>query len=294
MSETITKFLQLAQERALDDKIISLQETIASLHDRTNKAEARISQVEADKTQLQNRIDEAEALISQAKADNTKLQDEIVELRAQLSHTVESFMKAASRARYEEEQLRRPHEPQRNATQLRGPPRQPLNDESFEDTDDQQLLPQQEIEVMASQKADNLRGCEENPRKHRMKRSDRTHAHDDEVPRRGEKKQPHVGDRSTDRRKEFVAYYHSMRREYDEGKHGKNQRAFICRFIDGIGDPDFSHWLQECLKAQYPDKVHDAKRPPKAGGRTVALSRDLTWEEVKTLIKYTPHPSFTD
>lgn len=245
-----------------------------------------------------------------------------------------------SRARYQEEQLRRPHEPQRNATQLRGPQRQPLNDESFEDTDDQQLLPQQEIEVkfqspprraghiyngadkqnrsperpyprgvkrahvdnaaepprqvMASQKADNLRGCEENPRKHRMKRSDRTHAHDDEVPRRGEKKQPHVGDRSTDRRKEFVAYYHSMRREYDEGKHGKNQRAFICRFIDGIGDPDFSHWLQECLKAQYPDKVHDAKRPPKAGGRTVALSRDLTWEEVKTLIKYTPHPSFTD
>lgn len=97
MSETITKFLQLAQERALDDKIISLQETIASLHDRTNKAEARISQVEADKTQLQNRIDEAEALISQAKADNTKLQDEIVELRAQLSHTEESFMKAGMR-----------------------------------------------------------------------------------------------------------------------------------------------------------------------------------------------------
>lgn len=127
-----------------------------------------------------------------------------------------------------------------------------------------------------------------------MKRSDRIGTYDDEVPRREEKRQSHVEDRSTDRRKEFVAYYHSMRREYDENKHGKNQRAFICRFIDGIGDRDFSNWLQECLKAQYPNKVHDAKRPAKSGDRTVALGRDLTWDEVKTLIKYTPHPSFTD
>lgn len=94
MSATITKFLQLAQERALDDKISSLQGTVASLNDRTNKSETRISQVEADKTQLQNRIDDAEILISQTRADNTKLQDEITELRAQLSHAEDLFLQA--------------------------------------------------------------------------------------------------------------------------------------------------------------------------------------------------------
>lgn len=126
-------------------------------------------------------------------------------------------------------------------------------------------------------------------------RSDHTRAHDDEVTRREEKRQLQAEDRAAARKKEFVDYFKSFRDERKAENHGRDQRAFICRFIDGIKDPVLSRWFQEALKGRFPEKTHDEKRSArKAGGRIVGPTRDLTWKDIETVLKHTLWPSMTD
>ena len=73
---------------------------------------------------------------------------------------------------------------------------------------------------------------------------------------------------------------------------GKNQRSFICDFIDEIQDQEYWRWFQEALKERYPKKVHDVKRPGGPGNRIIALARNLTWEEVKIFMRTTEIPYF--
>lgn len=132
-------------------------------------------------------------------------------------------------------------------------------------------------------------------RPHQMKRSNPICADDDEEPRRKEKKQSDTEAPTAARRKAFVDYFKSMRHEYQANDHGMNQRTFIYRFIDGIEDPALSHWFQEGLKENFPEKARDPRRPVHtARGRIVILARDVTWEDVETSVKHTPWPSFVE
>lgn len=126
MSETIVRFLQLSQERALDEKITSFQDTIAALQERHSQEvrafqEITTSQQDRYKVEikalqglitnlrgrheeygeelgsLQETVKSLQVLSQKAEADNTKLRDEVAELRARLSHVEESFMEAGKR-----------------------------------------------------------------------------------------------------------------------------------------------------------------------------------------------------
>lgn len=132
-------------------------------------------------------------------------------------------------------------------------------------------------------------------RPHQMKRSNPIRADDDEEPRRKEKKQSDMEAPAATRRKAFVDYFKSMRHEYQANDYGMNQRTFIYRFIDGIEDPVLSHWFQEGLKDNFPEKARDPRRPVHtAHGRIVVLARDVTWEDVEDSLKQTPWPSFAE
>lgn len=116
-----------------------------------------------------------------------------------------------------------------------------------------------------------------------------------EAPGRGKKRVAREKDTVERQEQVFTEWYRLARSEYDKGKHWKNQRAFICQFIDGIGDKALSHWFQEVLMEDLPKKVRQAKQPPrKAGHRIVALDPNLTWEEVKGVIQELRFPSSTD
>lgn len=126
-------------------------------------------------------------------------------------------------------------------------------------------------------------------------RSVHTRAHDDEGARREEKRQSQAEARAAAHKQELIDYVKSIRDEYTPENYGRDQRAFICRFIDGIKDPVLSRWVQEALKARFPEKIHDEKRSArKAGGRIVGPTRELTWKDVETVLKYTPWPSLTE
>lgn len=278
-----------------DEELDSLQETVKSLHGLAKKTEA----------------------------DNSRLQDEIAELRAQLGRSENSSMN---------EKSRRPHEPRQ---QLQKPPqRQPQHDQSSEDTYEETLLPQhgneESVQVLPtsghgrsllhqqnmSLEQPQPRGVKRahvgdaaapaqaeeandgrQPRRFMMSKSNHTRAHDDddEAPHREEKRHLRVKNDAAARQKEFVDYFKSMREQYKADNYGTNQRAFVCRFIDGIQDPVLSRWFQESLRARFPEKVHDEKRSTrKAGGRIVAPTRDLNWKDIETVLKYTPWPSMTD
>lgn len=116
----------------------------------------------------------------------------------------------------------------------------------------------------------------------------------DEPSGREESGKSQMKDRSVVRHDEFVAYYHSMRREHKNNQ-GKDQSAVVRRFIDGIPDPDYLSWFQDALKELFPESVHDAKRPELIrGNRTITLKNDLTWEAVRTVVKDIRIPYFAD
>ncbi|KAJ0121109.1 hypothetical protein J7T55_008271 [Diaporthe amygdali] len=149
---------------------------------------------------------------------------------------------------------------------------------------------------LPAQGLDNTLGSEKPhyPDTHQMERSGEINAYG-EVPNRKEKKLTREQAPAEARVRAFADHYHSMRREFPEHRHKKDQRPFIWRFIDGVEDQELSRWLQECLKENLPKKVHQAKRPARrAGGRIVALNRDVTWEEVRDVLKTTPLPALTD
>ncbi|KAG6361941.1 hypothetical protein INS49_010170 [Diaporthe citri] len=116
---------------------------------------------------------------------------------------------------------------------------------------------------------------------------------DDEARRHKGKRQSLVD--AASRQQDFVDYVITMRDEFNKtDNYGRDQRAFICRFIDGIQDPVLSRWFQESLKARFPDRVHDEKRSARkagGGGRIVGPTRDLTWKDVETVLKHTLWPS---
>lgn len=112
---------------------------------------------------------------------------------------------------------------------------------------------------------------------------------------RGEGKSQSREDRAAARQEDFVDYFKSMRDEFMTGNYEKYQRAFICRFIDGIQDPVLSRWFQESLKERFPDMVHDEKRSArKGGGRLVRPTRDLTWEDIEIALKHSEWPFMHD
>lgn len=122
---------------------------------------------------------------------------------------------------------------------------------------------------------------------------------DDEAPRREEDcgggKMQSREDRAAARQEEFVDYFKSMRDEFTAGNYGKYERAFICRFIDGIQDPVLSRWFQESLKERFPDKIHEEKRSSrKGGGRLVRPTRDLAWNDIEMTLKHSEWPSMDD
>lgn len=116
ISEGISRFLQVAQERAYAEKMNSFEETVRSLqaanirlqdhHDQEMSAskatlkslEASIRKSEADNANLQayhsNEISSLQTIAKslqgfaeKAEADNNQLQGEIAELRARIGHT---------------------------------------------------------------------------------------------------------------------------------------------------------------------------------------------------------------
>ena len=148
----------------------------------------------------------------------------------------------------------------------------------------------------AAEEADNPHGFEQPQRQemHQAKRSDHKRVHD-EMPSREENRQSQMKDRGKVRHDKFVTYYHSLRREHKKNNHGKDQSAFIRHFIDGIPDPDYLCWFQEALKELFPGSVQDAKWPGRIpGNRTITLKKNLTWEDVKTVVKDIPIPYFAD
>lgn len=129
MSETIVRFLHLSQERALDEKINSFQDTIAALQERHSheiKALQEITTSQQDRykdeitalqeviTNLRGRHEEYgeelgslqetvkffQGFVQKAEADKTRFQEEAAELRARLSHIEESFMKDGKRTTF--------------------------------------------------------------------------------------------------------------------------------------------------------------------------------------------------
>lgn len=361
MAETIAAaFMQLTQERALEKKISSLQETIAVLRDRQqadskalgetiitleNRHNQEIQDLREAINYLQGQQDghnkcdgeidslketvkSLHSLAKQTESDNSRLHDEIAELRAQLG------------SRHQGEKSRRPQE---SRQKLQEPPQHlPRYDQSSEDTYEETPLHQHENEEedvqfppasahgrsfprqqdmsleqphprgvkrahvgdaaeppppprrvapAQAQEADDNR----QPRRFTMSTSSRARAHDDEATRHEEKRQACAENDAAARQREFVDYFKSMREQYKADNYGTNQRAFVCRFIDGIQDPVLSRWFQESLRARFPEKVHDEKRSTcKAGGRIVIPTRDLNWKDIETVLKYTPWPSMTD
>lgn len=352
--------MKLTQERALEKKISSLQETIATLRDRQqadSKAlgetiitlENRHNQEVQDLREainylqgqqdgrnkhggeidsLKETVKSLHILAKQTESDNSRLHDEVAELHAQLG------------SRHQGEKSRRPQE---SRQKLQQPPQHlPRYDQSSEDTYEETLLHQHENEEedvqfppasahgrsfprqqdmsleqphprgvkrahvgdaaepppprrvapAQAQEADDNR----QPRRFTMSTSSRARAHhDDEAPRREEKTQARAESDTAARQRDFVDYFKSMREQYRADNYGTNQRAFVCRFIDGIQDPVLSRWFQESLRARFPEKVHDEKRSTrKVGGRIVTPTRDLNWKDIETVLKYTPWPSMTD
>lgn len=71
----------------------------------------------------------------------------------------------------------------------------------------------------------------------------------------------------------------------------KDQRSFIWKFIEGSGDDEFCIWFQEHLLEVLPsDKVtRSAKKSRNTGGRIIALNRNLSWEEVRRVVRDIPN-----
>lgn len=83
--------------------------------------------------------------------------------------------------------------------------------------------------------------------------------------------------------KAFEAYFLAVRRKYHTQKPGKDQRAFIWSFIEGINDKEWAEYIQEHLLKALPGKATRCKSP-KRKGRAIALDKGLKWEEVKEAI----------
>ncbi|KAJ4394194.1 hypothetical protein N0V93_003411 [Gnomoniopsis smithogilvyi] len=71
----------------------------------------------------------------------------------------------------------------------------------------------------------------------------------------------------------------------------KDQRSFIWKFIEGSGDVEFCTWFQEHLLEVLPSgKVtRSSKKPRHQGDRLIALTRSLTWEEVRRVVRDIPN-----
>lgn len=147
--------------------------------------------------------------------------------------------------------------------------------------DDTAELPHRPI---AAEESGNDHGFEQprSQKTHQTKRPDHKRVHD-EMPGREGSRQSKMEDRSKARHGAFVAYYHSKRKEHKNANLGKDQSAFIRGFIDGIKDPDYLFWFQGALKERFPKSVQDA-----------TLKKNLTWEDVKTVVKDIPIPYFPD
>lgn len=231
MPQTIARFMQLAQEQALHEKISSFQQTVATLQEETRALREVI-------TNLQNRHKEYDQEISSLQKEVTTLRTFPQEKDRPLG---QPYPQGVKRARADDEAPR--HE---GKSQLR------VEDRS--------------------------------ERKRQSREEDR-----------GEGKTQSHEDRAAARQEEFVDYFKSMRDEFTTGSYGKYERAFICRFIDGIRDPVLSRWFQESLKERFPDKVHDEKRSArKGGGRLVRPTRDLTWNDIEMALKHSEWPSMDD
>lgn len=127
-------------------------------------------------------------------------------------------------------------------------------------------------------------------------RSDHKPVHDEvpdrEMPNREQSRNSDTEDHSQVRLEEFVAYYHSKRKEYKKATVGRDKGALVRHFIEGIGDPAYCRWFQNALKEQFPERVHYAAHP--TDKRFISVPRDLTWEDAKTVLMDVPIPYFRD
>jgi hypothetical protein len=146
---------------------------------------------------------------------------------------------------------------------------------------------------LASEESGDPHGYEQprNQKTHQTKTLGRKRIHD-EIPGREGHGQPRLEDRSKVRHDTFVAYYHSKRKEHKDTNPGKDQSAFVRGFIDGIKDPDYAVWFQETLKDLFPENAQDAKRPDSIPSNRTITVKNLTWEDVKTVVKDIPIPYF--
>ncbi|KAL1861451.1 hypothetical protein Daus18300_008844 [Diaporthe australafricana] len=313
-----------------EQDIEALQKTVKSLQSQIHESEVRVSQTEADNTRLQDEIAELSGELRHAEccfesfleAESSRAQNQGKHPRPPESpqpatqrrgprrqvlgtQRVEGADEQRNQAQILEEPFRTQsprerqnhspaNQPTRSLEKLRGVKRSHVDDNDNADDDDD-APPRRKQPLQAS---DRTLGFEQpqDPRARKMKKTEETTAYD-EVPRNNEKRPISEKGAAKEQERVFEAYCYCKQLEYDENKveHRKDQRFFICDFINGIGNQKISYWLQKSLKKHLPDKVQSAKRPArKAGDRIIALDRSLTWEEVKGVIEDLPFPSFTD
>lgn len=92
------------------------------------------------------------------------------------------------------------------------------------------------------------------------------------------------------RRKAFHAHYWAMRQKYHVQKPGRDHRAFIWSFVEGISDKECARYIQEYLIDELPGKAWRSKSP--RNGRIMALGKEMKWDDVKEAMSHLPEPPF--
>lgn len=310
-------------ENRYNQEIQSLREAIDCLQGQQDRHKKHDEEIDS----LKETVKSLHCLATQTESDNSRLHDEIAELRAQLDsrHQGEKSRRPhESRQKLQEPWQRLPRydessEDTYEETLLHQHENEEEEDVQFPPASAHGRILPQSLEQphprgvkrahvgdaaepppsppgrVAPAQAEDANDSPQ-PRRFTMSMGSRARAHHgDEVARREEERQARAENDAAARQREFVDYFKSMRGQYKADSYGTNQRAFVCRFINGIQDPVLSRWFQESLRAKFPDKVHDEKRSTrKAGGRIVTPTRDLNWEDIENVLKYTLWPSMTD
>lgn len=88
-------------------------------------------------------------------------------------------------------------------------------------------------------------------------------------------------------------HWRATKHKYSDA-YAKNQRKFIWEFIRGFKDPEFITWFQELLLTKLPkDMVHPRAHPKRElGGQIIALSTNVTWDEVSQVFQRMRTPPF--